>query len=116
MPEAARLLRPGGQLVFLVHSFLLLLCSPPVDDGAVTPALRRSAFGIARVEWPDNDSVEFYRSHGEWIRLLRRAGFEIEALVEVRPPDGATTHYPYVTLDWAQQWPCEEIWKVRRRA
>ena len=116
VPEAARLLRPGGQLVFLVHSFLLMLCSPLVDDGPVTSALRRSAFGISCVEWPDDPSVEFHLSHGDWIRLLHGAGFAIEALVEVRPPDGATTRYPFVTLDWAQQWPCEEIWKVRRRA
>src|SRR6476660_1044907 len=52
VPEAARLLRPGGQLVFLVHSFLLLLCSPNEDDVAATAELRRPAFGISRVEWP----------------------------------------------------------------
>ena len=23
--------------------------------------------------------------------------------------------YPFVTLDWARQWPCEEVWKVRKR-
>ena len=28
VPEAARLLRPGGQLVFLTNSFLLTLCVP----------------------------------------------------------------------------------------
>ena len=46
---------------------------------------------------------------------LRRSGFEIEDLIEVRPPETATTRYPFVTLDWAMQWPCEEVWKVRKR-
>jgi hypothetical protein len=40
-------------------------------------------------------------------------GFRIDDLLEVRPPAGATTRYPFVTLEWARQWPCEEIWKAR---
>ena len=50
-------------------------------------------------------------------RLLRRSGFEIEELMELRPPATTRrTRYPFVTLDWARQWPCEEVWKVRKRA
>ncbi len=30
------------------------------------------------------------------------------------PPEGSTTLYPFVTLDWALRWPCEEVWKARR--
>jgi SAM-dependent methyltransferase len=116
VPEAARLLRPGGRLVFLVNSFLLMLCMPAEDGVAATDRLLRPAFGLSRVEWPGDIGVEFHLSHGEWIRLLRRAGFEIEELVEVRPETTATTRYLFVTLEWARQWPCEEVWKVRRRA
>ena len=50
------------------------------------------------------------------LAMLRRAGFEIEELGEVRPEPTATTSYPFVTLEWARQWPCEEVWKVRRSA
>jgi len=67
-----------------------------------------------RIDWPTDDSVEFHLSHGEWIRLLRRSGFEIEDLVEIRPGADAKTTYPHVTLDWAQQWPSEEVWKTRK--
>src|SRR5919109_437920 len=75
VPEAARLLRPGGQLVFLTNSFLLMLCMP-VDEGvAATDRLLRAAFGMHRVEWPENPGVEFHLSHGDWVRLLRRCGF-----------------------------------------
>ena len=115
VPEAARLLRPGGRLHFLTNSFLMMLCQPVEDDVAATDRLLRPAFGVYRVEWPTDASVEFHLSHGDWIRLLRRSGFEVEDLVEVRPPEDATTRYPFVTLEWARQWPCEEVWKVRRR-
>ena len=60
--------------------------------------------------------VEFHLSHGDWLRLLRRSGFEIEDLIEVQAPDAGTTRYPDVTPQWARQWPSEEIWKVRRRS
>jgi SAM-dependent methyltransferase len=112
--EAARMLRPGGQLVFLTNSFLMTLCSPPEAAVAATDRLLRPAFGMYRMEWPTDPGVEFHLSHGDWIRLLRRAGFEIEDLIEVKPATGATTRYPFVTLDWARQWPCEEVWKVRK--
>jgi hypothetical protein len=46
---------------------------------------------------------------------LRASGFEIEELLEVRPPDGSTTRYRYASLEWARRWPSEEVWKVRRR-
>src|SRR5437899_9912358 len=83
VPEAARLLRPGGRLVFLVNSFLMTLCLPAEDGVAARDRLLRPAFGLSRIEWPGDIGVEFHLSHGEWIRLLRRAGFEIVALVEV---------------------------------
>lgn len=115
IPEAARLLRPGGRLHFLVNSMLMHLTVPVEDGAAATDRLLRPLFGIHRVEWPNDPGVEFHLSHGNWIRLLRHSGFEIEDLVEVRPSESATTRYPFVTLDWARQWPCEEIWKVRRK-
>lgn len=114
VPEAARLLRPGGRLVFLTNSFLMALCTPDAEGIAATDRLRRPAFGMYRLEFPDSAGVAFHLSHGDWIRRLRRAGFDIEDLIEVRPEAGATTRYPFVTADWARQWPSEEVWKVRK--
>jgi SAM-dependent methyltransferase len=115
IPEAARLLRPGGQLVFLLNGILLTLCSQEYDvDAPVTEKLERPLFGMHRIAWSDG-SVEFQISHGEWIRLLRSNGFEVEDLIEVRPRENATTNYPFVTHDWARRWPCEEVWKARKR-
>jgi SAM-dependent methyltransferase len=115
VPEAARLLRPGGRLVFLTNSFLHTLCVPAEGEAPATDRLLRPAFGMYRVEWPDDPGVEFHLSHGDWIRHLRRSGFEVEDLVEVRPAEDATTRHPFVTLEWARQWPCEEVWKARKR-
>jgi SAM-dependent methyltransferase len=114
IPEAARLLRPGGRLVFLVNSVLLMLCSPDEDDVPVPDRLLRPQFGMHRFEWSSDESVEFHLPHGDMIRLLRSAGFEVEDLVEVQPPADATTRYPYVTVDWARKWPSEEVWKARK--
>ena len=114
LPEAARLLRPGGELIFLVNSSLHTLCVPAEEELPAADRLLRPAFGMFRVEWPNDPGVEFHLSHGDWIRRLRSSGFEIEELIEVRPPATATTSYAYVTLEWARQWPAEEIWRVRK--
>ena len=48
------------------------------------------------------------------LALMRQSGFVVEQLLEIRPPDGSRTRYPFITLDWAQRWPCEEVWKARK--
>jgi SAM-dependent methyltransferase len=113
IPEAARLLRPGGRLVFLGNHALLALCMPD-DDGPATDRLLRPYFGMHRFEWPDSDAVEFHLPHGELIALLRASGFTVEGLTEIRPPAGATTRYGFVTAEWARKWPSEEVWHARR--
>ena len=114
IPEAARLLRPGGRLIFLRNSTLVILCSP--DDPPAVEQLVRPQFGMYRFEWPDG-GVEFHLAHGDWIRLLRVNGFEVEDLIEIQAPADAETHahYDYVTAEWGRRWPAEEIWKARKR-
>jgi SAM-dependent methyltransferase len=116
IPEAARLLRPGGRLAFLTNSFLHTLCVPAEDGIPATDRLLRPAFGMYRVEWPGDPGVEFHLSHGDWIRVLTQSGFEIEDLIELRPAPEAKTEYLFTTLEWSRQWPCEEVWKARKRA
>lgn len=113
VPEAARVLRPGGELVFLATGNILMLCIPEEDGVAAGERLLRAQFGIHRFDWSDPDSTEFHLNHGDWIRLLRANGFEVLDLIELQPDANATTRYPFVTLEWARQWPCEEIWRVR---
>lgn len=113
IPEAARVLRPGGELVMLGNSTLLMLCVPDEDGAAAGEHLLRPLFGLHRLEWSDPESTEFHLSHGERIRLLRESGFEILELLELRPGPRATTRYEFVTPEWARRWPCEEVWRAR---
>jgi SAM-dependent methyltransferase len=116
IPEATRLLRPGGQLVFLGNSALLMLTMPDLEaDGPARECLLRDYFGMHRFTWPDDPAIEFHLGHGDWIRLFRASGLEVEDLIEVRPPEGSTTRHPLATLEWSRKWPCEEVWKVRKR-
>jgi len=114
--EAARLLRPGGELVFLVNSTLAILCSP--DEGKVLEQLQRPQFGMYRFEWLPDKEVNFYIPHGEWIRVLTQHGFEIVALHELQAPDDAKDHprYELVSAEWARKWPSEDIWRAHKRA
>lgn len=114
IPEAARLLRPGGDLIFLGNSVLLMLCVPDLDGIPAENQLLRPQRGMHRFEWPDDDGIEFHLSHGDMIRLLRANGFDVVDLVELYPSDSASSGYPNVTLTWSQQWPCEEVWIARR--
>lgn len=117
LPEAARLLRPNGQLVFLRNSTLMLLCS--VDEGTTHECLKQPQFGHGyRYDWRAvGDGIEYQPTHGEWIRLLRKHGFEVVDLLELQAPEGAAEHpfYANTTAAWARQWPAEEIWIARRR-
>jgi SAM-dependent methyltransferase len=115
IPEAARLLRPRGYLVFLVNGTVFNLCSKDVEAPPDT-TFQRDYFGMHRLEWSDDNSVNFYLGYGDWIRLLRANGFEVERLVEIQAPEGAKQHR-YDALprpDWARQWPSEDVWVARK--
>ena len=109
IPEAARVLRPGGCLVFVKRSPLFALCTPVGGRAAAT--LVRPQFGLRR--HGDGTSVEFNLPHGEMLRLLRSCGFVVEDLIEVQAPEPAHRDYAEVSADWARQWPSEEIWTAR---
>jgi SAM-dependent methyltransferase len=112
--EAARLLRPGGRLVMLRNSVLVMLTAPA--EGPSGRELLHDYFGMHRFDWPE--CVEFHLGYGDWIRLLRASGFRLDDLIELRPSEDAVTHevYDFVTADWARQWPSEEIWIATRAA
>jgi SAM-dependent methyltransferase len=110
LSEAARLLRPGGRLVFLTNSVTSTLCVPTAS-GHAGDRLLRPQRSVYRVHWPDG-GVEFHPGHGDWVRLLT------EALHELYAPEGATTpdYYEIATADWAGRWPVEDLWVARRAA
>ena len=114
VPEVARLLRPGGLLAFCQTTPLLYLTWDERRQRQDT-RLHRSYFGLGRLDLGDG-TVDFQIPHGEWFRLFRDHGLVVEDLIELRPPEDATTTYDdFAPHDWARRWPAEQIWKVRKR-
>jgi SAM-dependent methyltransferase len=110
LAEAARVLCPGGRLVFLTNSVLVGLCVPE-DAGFAGERLLCPQRSLSPVAWPGG-GVEHHPGHGDWVRLLTGAGFVVDALHELFPPDDAPTHehYDIVTAEWARRWPAEDLW------
>lgn len=113
IPEAARILRSGGRLLFLGHSPLVMVCSPWDDEVVpIEERLIRPQFGMHRFDW--SKETEFQIPHGEMIRRLHASGFEVDDLQELRAPEDATTRAEWIRLEWARRWPCEDVWKARK--
>jgi SAM-dependent methyltransferase len=113
LPEANRLLRPSGKLIFFTNAAMLMACTP-ADGSAPRNVLVRDYFSTHRIDFGNDAGVEFHFGHGDWIRLLRDFGFVVEDLIEVRPSRGATSRFEFVSIDWARRWPSEEIWIARK--
>jgi SAM-dependent methyltransferase len=113
VPEAARVLRPDGRLVFLTNSPLAAM-TVPEEGGPAGDRLLRGPGDLRVVSWPGGGR-EHHPGHGEWIELLTRAGFRVEGLRELVPPDVATDpeFYEIVTADWGRRWPAEDLWSAR---
>lgn len=112
VPEAARLLRTGGLFAFSAATPIQFLCQDVAAD-RLTDHLVNDYFGMKRLEW--QNEVNFQLPYGEWLRLFRTSGFQVEDLIETQPPAGFTSSY----LDdsetaWARRWPMENIWKLRK--
>jgi SAM-dependent methyltransferase len=113
VPEAARLLRPGGRLVFSKTTPLVYL-TYDWDRDRQDRRLHHDYFAM-RVFDTGEGTVDFQVPYGEMVRTVRRHGFVLEDLVELQAPDGATTTYDeFVPAAWARRWPAEEIWVLRR--
>jgi SAM-dependent methyltransferase len=116
IPQAARLLRPGGRLLFLTMSTLAHLCTPDEDDQGIRDELVRAQFAPWEVEWEGYSGVEYHLSHGDWIRVLRENGFRIDALHELQAPEEAQTHpyYFVISAAWGRRWPGEDLWECTK--
>ncbi len=117
IPEAARLLRPGGELMFVRGSTLRILCAP--EEGQATDRLVRPQRGLYRLEWTGDDpGVEFHPPTADMFRILRTSGFDLLDFRELFAPEEAVDHEYYTDppAEWAKRWPTEEIWRARKRA
>jgi SAM-dependent methyltransferase len=116
VPEAARLLRPGGELVFLRNSTISALCWEEEGEG-IGAQLVRPQRGLHHLTWPDDGTTEFQMGHSEWIKVLRANGFELLDMAELYASEETTQHAYYAfDPEWARKWPWEEIWRARKTA
>lgn len=119
IPEAHRLLRPGGKLVFLATTPLASITMPA--DGSMSEAqLHRDYFGLHKLDWTqaevDPGGVEFTLPISEWIALFTRTGFEIEAYLELQAPAALEGNPFQSPAAWGKRWPYEHVWKLRKRS
>jgi SAM-dependent methyltransferase len=114
VPEVARVLRPGGVLAFSASSPIQEICWSD-EEGRPGTVLRHDYFGLRALDDPNEGSTKIVLPYGEWVRLFRRHGFVVEDLIELQPPEGATSTYRTPDdLAWARRWPMELIWKIRK--
>ena len=112
VPEAARLLRPGGLFAFNHGSTIETLCWA-VGEERPGDRLVHDYFDMHSIE--DDGGVMFNLSYGAWIRLFHANGFVVEDLIEPQPPVGAVSSYRDAdALAWARRWPAESIWRLRK--
>jgi SAM-dependent methyltransferase len=113
VPEAARVLRPGGRLVFSHSSPIDAVCWDEASQ-SMQPALQRPYFGLHREDW--TQFVTFNLPTSRWIQLFRANGLRVEDLVELRPPaDASSTYRDENDRAWARRWPMDQIWKLRKQ-
>jgi SAM-dependent methyltransferase len=116
VPEAARVMRPGGLFAFMITTPFMHVCLP---EGAEHPEDRLVGdyFGMHAIRYVEDgrESFDFQIPYGEWIRLFLESGLAILDLIEVRPDEHATSTYRTESdRKWALRWPMENIWKLRK--
>jgi ubiquinone/menaquinone biosynthesis C-methylase UbiE len=115
LPEVARVIRAGGVFAFCNATPYSYLTWNPVK-GRPTRRLHRTYDDLGRQDFGEG-TIDWVLGPGEWVRLLRAHGFDIEDLRELRPARGMTTTYGvFAPPSFARRWPVEWIWTTRRRA
>jgi len=117
IPEASRLLRVGGQLVFLGNHPLAMLSIGEEGD-LVTHHLNRSYFGLHRLDWTklevDPGGVEFNLPFSQWLRLFKTNGFRLDEYHEIRAPVDQGPAQFGVPWDWARDYPAEQAFVLTK--
>ena len=116
IPEAHRLLKPGGALVFLGNSPLASICMPPSGD-MVSRTLHHGYFDLHRRDWRkaevDPGGIEFNLPLSKWLRLLRDTGFTLRDYHELQAPAGSPDRHS-TPGKWAHLWPSEHAFVLRK--
>lgn len=111
LAEVHRVLKKKGRFVFNIQSPLHELCYDEKKE-VVGKTLKKSYFGLDR--FVEDDLVYFQYGYGQWIRFFRDAGFNIVDLIELKPPKGAKSSFDFAPKDWAENFPCENVWVLEK--
>ena len=116
IPEAHRLLKPGGQLTFL-GSHPLAIVSSPLNGAPCDERLHRPYFNIHKTDWRhvevDPGGIEFNLTHSDWLRLFRDTGFKVINYLELQAPAGVSDIEFSTPRKWAEKWPSEQVWQLK---
>ena len=117
IPEAHRLLKSGGELSFLGHHPLLMVCGERFGEGLVRRKLLHPYFELHRADWQEDDdeTVEFNLPISKWMELFDDTGFDVLAFHEIQNPDVNAEDRFGVDPEWAHDYPAEQAWRLRKR-
>lgn len=117
IPEAARLLRSGGELVFIGNHPFKELFQPRIGDALVGKELLYPYFDMHRIDWSEDEDegTEFNLPISEWMQLFNEVGFDIIEFHELRHPSGGDDVAYFVSAGWARDYPAEQVWHLRKR-
>ncbi|PSL18512.1 class I SAM-dependent methyltransferase [Shimia abyssi] len=117
LPEAWRLLRPGGQLVFLGNHPLSLICSP-LDGAPANRTLHRPYKNIWGADWTtvefEPTGVCFNLTMSGWMDLFSQIGFLVTRYQELYAPEWAQGTRAAIPSDWAKEYPVEQVFHLRK--
>lgn len=117
LPEAWRLLRPGGKLVFLGNHPMLILCSP-LNGAPCDTTLHRPYVGMWGADWTevefDPSGVCFNLTISAWMDLFFDIGFTVSNYKEVFAPESITEMRACVPAEWAKKYPVEQVWHLEK--
>ncbi len=116
VPEAARVLRPGGILAVCTLSPLVSMC---VDhaSGALAESLQNNYFDLYGTDC--EDVVMYALTYSDWVGVGRDSGLVLESLHDLRPPADWKPLYDgqhHLRFEWARQWPAEHVYVFRKPA
>lgn len=117
IPEAWRLLRSGGELVFLGNHPMATVATDWSQDAPAARTLLNPYFGMHRIDYQEPDGswgTEFNLPISEWMRLFAEVGFEVVTFLELRSKKRDDKQVYFVTADWAYDYPSEQVWKLRK--